>query len=178
VLASGGIDSTACLDYYLQLGYETEGIFIDYGHPANNPEYDHVCRMCGNLGIPLHRVEFRGGHPNTVGEIRGRNALLVIAALVARPSLSGIIALGIHAGVPYYDCGKRFVKLMGTLVSDYTDGTVQFDAPFIELSKPEIVNYCRTRGVALDLTYSCEAGTMPPCQSCPSCRDRQVLGIV
>jgi len=34
VLASGGIDSTACLFYYKELGHEIEALFVDYGHPT------------------------------------------------------------------------------------------------------------------------------------------------
>lgn len=34
VLLSGGIDSTACLDFYLQLGRPSCALFVDYGQPA------------------------------------------------------------------------------------------------------------------------------------------------
>ena len=113
-----------------------------------------------------------------MGEIRGRNGFLVLAALMAKPRFAGILALGIHAESPYYDCGIRFLNLMKSVVSDYTLGTVQLDAPFIELTKPEIVEYCRIHNVPLELTYSCERGSSPPCGSCDSCGDRRALGLI
>jgi len=42
VLASGGIDSLACLIYYKEFGHDTEAIFIDYGHPANILELKYL----------------------------------------------------------------------------------------------------------------------------------------
>lgn len=42
VLASGGVDSTACLFYYREAGHDVEALFIDYGHPANPIEHKHL----------------------------------------------------------------------------------------------------------------------------------------
>lgn len=178
VLSSGGIDSSGCLKYYQDLGYHTEGVFVDYGHPANPVEYLHVQKVCQRLGLALSKLEFRGGDPPKTGEIRGRNGFLIMSTLMARPPFAGILALGIHAASPYYDCGVQFFGLMKHLVSDYTQGTVQLDAPLMELTKPEIVEFCKSRQVPLDLTYSCESGTSPPCGSCASCGDRRVLGLL
>jgi len=48
VLASGGIDSTACLFYYKELGYDVEALFVDYRHPANvsDTSFLLVCSNC------------------------------------------------------------------------------------------------------------------------------------
>ena len=34
VLLSGGLDSMACVHFYLKMGYEVSALFCDYGQPA------------------------------------------------------------------------------------------------------------------------------------------------
>lgn len=42
VLCSGGIDSTACLSYYLLNGYSPCALWVDYGQAARVPELNAV----------------------------------------------------------------------------------------------------------------------------------------
>jgi len=177
VLASGGIDSTACIAYYLDLGFTVRPVFIDFGHPANAVERQHVRQAASYYELPLREIELRGADAHQVGEIRGRNAAFVAIALMAFPDLSGVVALGIHAGSPYYDCTPRFRDHMTLLVSEYTNGQVQFDAPFIDVEKPGIVEFGKGHQLPFGLTYSCEMGATPPCGKCLSCKDREVLGV-
>lgn len=177
VLANGGIDSTACLFYYKELGHDVEALFVDYGHPANPVEKEHVDLLCKRYGIPLIPLKLSGIDFGSQWEIRGRNAFLILTALMARPTFAGLLSLGIHAGSSYYDCGQRFTKLMSNLVSDYTQGTVQLDLPLMEMDKAGIIQYCKSRKVPLELTYSCQTGCLPPCGKCPSCKDRLAVGL-
>jgi 7-cyano-7-deazaguanine synthase len=177
VLASGGIDSTACLFYYKEIGHDVEAIFVDYGHPANLVEYEHLESLCKRYSIPLSSLKISGIDIGSQWEIRGRNAFFILAALMARPTFTGLLSLGIHGGSSYYDCGQKFIKLMNNLVSDYTQGTVQLDFPLMEMDKAGIVQYCKSRKVPLELTYSCQTGNLPPCGKCPSCKDRLAVGL-
>lgn len=177
VLASGGIDSTACLFYYKELGHDVKALFVDYGHPANPVEHEHVDLLCKRYEIPFGLLKLSGTALGSQWEIRGRNAFLILTALMARPTFTGLLSLGIHGGSSYYDCGQRFIKLMSNLVSDYTQGTVQLDLPLIEMDKAAIVQYCRLHKVPLDLTYSCQTGSSSPCGKCPSCKDRMAAGL-
>lgn len=177
VLASGGIDSTACLFYYKELHHDVEALFVDYGHPANPAEYERIDALCKRYKFPLGLLKLSGANIDSQWEIRGRNALFIIAALMARPTFTGLLALGIHGGSLYYDCGQKFVHLMENLVSDYTKGTIQLDLPLIEMDKSTIIHYCRMHNVPLELTYSCQTGTVPSCGKCPSCRDRLAFGL-
>ena len=38
ILLSGGIDSSACIKFYLDLSYKVECIFCNYGQPAADAE--------------------------------------------------------------------------------------------------------------------------------------------
>ena len=177
VLASGGVDSTACIVYYLDLGFIVRPIFVDFGNPANAVERQHVRQVARHYELSLREIELQGVNARQVGEIRGRNAAFVTVALMANPGLTGVIALGIHAGSPYYDTTQRFRNHMSALLSEYTNGEVQFDAPFLSVEKPGIVEFGKAHELPFDLTYSCETGATPSCGKCPSCKDREVLGI-
>ena len=177
VLASGGVDSSACIAYYLDLGYAVTPVFVDFGHPANPVEHQHVRQVASHYGLSPREIKLRGVEAHHMGEIRGRNAAFVAIALMAYPGLAGVLSLGIHAGSPYYDCTSRFRDHMSALVSEYTNGEVQFDAPFINTEKPGIVEFGKAHDLPFGLTYSCETGATPPCGRCPSCKDREALGI-
>lgn len=177
VLASGGIDSTACLFYYRELGHDVEALFVDYGHPANATEREYISTLCKQYEIPIGLLKLSGASIEPSWEIRGRNAFFILAVLMAKPTFAGLLSLGIHSGSSYYDCSQRFIKLMSNLVSDYTQGTVQLDLPLIGMDKAGIVQYCKSHKVPLELTYSCQVGSVPPCGKCPSCKDRLAFGL-
>ena len=177
VLTSGGIDSTACLFYYRELGHDVEALFVDFGHPANPSEHEHIETLCKRYRFPLGFLKLSGANIGSQWEIRGRNAFFITTALMARPTFAGLLSLGIHGGSPYYDCGQRFIQLMENLVTDYTKGTVQLDLPLMDMDKATIIHYCKLHKVPLELTYSCQAGSAPPCGKCPSCRDRIAFGL-
>ena len=102
VLASGGIDSTTCLFYYRELGHDVEALFVDYGHPANPAEYEHIDSLCKQNKFPLGLLKLSGTTIDSQWEIRGRNAFFIITALMARPTFSGLLSLGIHGGSPVF----------------------------------------------------------------------------
>jgi 7-cyano-7-deazaguanine synthase len=175
VLLSGGIDSAACVAFYLEQGFSVQGIFIDYGQVAAQREADAAKAIARHFNILFDRVAWSGLHKKGAGLICGRNAFLLIAALMELPECAGILALGIHSGTEYIDCTPAFVQKMQSILDIYTQGRIQIGAPFLKWAKQEIWKYCKYRGVPLELTYSCEYGIDQPCGKCLSCRDLEVL---
>jgi 7-cyano-7-deazaguanine synthase len=175
VLLSGGIDSAACVRYYLDLGFQLKGLFIDYGQRARGNESKSAIQVANHYGIPLDRLSLSPARDFGPGEIRGRNAFFIISALLFYPQFKGILSLGIHSGTPYYDCSHQFINDIKTIIDAYAGGEVQIDAPFLAWDKSMIYVYCKEKGVPIHLTYSCEAGTDPPCSKCLSCKDREAL---
>ncbi len=173
VLLSGGMDSAACVKYYLNMGFEVEGMFIDYGQAALAAEMKSASSIASHYDIHLDTVVCQLGHQYKEGEILGRNALFVLAALMHR-SDHGLIALGIHGGTPYYDCGDSFVVDINRVLAGYCSGSVAVDAPFLKWDKRAIYEFCRDHGVPLQLTHSCEVSD-EPCGKCRSCLDRRAL---
>lgn len=175
VLASGGVDSTACLVFFLQQGCSVDTLFIDYGQPAVGREEQAATAICNHLGVPLTKLTFAGLPEMADGFIIGRNALLLHAALMVLGRHAGMIGMGIHAGTRYPDCTEEFLRIMQSSLDLYTDGQVLINAPFLRWSKQMIWDYCKNAGVPLHLTYSCELGREQPCGECLSCRDLEAL---
>lgn len=173
VLLSGGMDSAACVHYYRNLGRAVRGVFVNYGQAPAHLELASARAVALHYGMPLDEMSVAGPRTFSAGEIAGRNALLVVAAAMHFPERSGVVALGIHAGSPYYDCTPRFVQAMNAILDGYTDGRVQCEAPLVEWDKADVWDYCRQAAVPVELTYSCEAGQNPPCGRCLSCLDRR-----
>ena len=174
VLASGGLDSTACLGYYRGRHQPVTALFVDYGQPARAMESKAVSAVCKRLRVPLKRVRIAG--PSIpVGVIRGRNALLLVAALMSFEAESGLISLGIHAGTTYPDCSAAFVDEVQSIYDAYCAGQIRIDAPFGAWTKRDIYDFALKRGLPFHLTYSCLLGRTKPCGSCESCKDLEAL---
>ena len=176
VLMSGGIDSAACAWLLRGQGMNVQGVFLDYGQAAAEPERRAAVSLAGRLSMRLDTFKIGVGQRLGAGEIPYRNAFLIFTALFLLRQQAGLVAIGVHAGTPYFDCSPPFVASIATLVAEHSEGRVTVVAPFLNWSKRDITTYCRQEGVPIQLTYSCEAGLEPPCGRCLSCRDRIALG--
>lgn len=174
VLLSGGIDSMACAEFYRSMDRPLCGMFVDYGQAAAAHEAPAAAAVAHHFNIPLLAVTLRGPRSKGDGEIPARNALLVSIAAMERPPSILAIALGVHAGTPYADCSEPFIAAAKQLLR-FQGTPVDVLAPFINWHKQEVIEYARQHALPMHLTYSCEAGTMPPCGTCSSCLDRRSL---
>ena len=177
LLLSGGVDSTACAHYFSERGDNVTAIFVDFGQRAARAERRAVEDVTTYLSLPLMTLSFRADRQFDPGEIMGRNAFLIFSALMGLQSADGIVSLGVHAGTTYYDCGIEFLKAIGGVVDSYSAGRLALHCPFIHRTKSFVYSYARQSGLPLDITYSCELGTKPPCGICLSCKDRYAFEI-
>lgn len=175
ILLSGGVDSAACVDFYIELGRPPCGLFIDYGQLAARNEGESAKAISHYYSIPLLYSKWKGHTTKTSGFINGRNSFLVAAALMERPASVYVIAIGVHTGTVYQDCSKHFLTKMQNIIDLYENGKVQLSAPFVDFTKSEIYSYCIERHIPIELTYSCESGGPTPCGECLSCKDREML---
>ena len=173
VLASGGIDSSATLALAISSFGRVIGLFVDFNQPALDAEESAHRAITSHFGVESRTVRYRGRAVGP-GEIRGRNAFFLQAALMEFPSESGAVLIGVHAGTPYADCSPEFLELMTRSFDFHTGGRIAISAPFVNLTKLEVFTVARDANVPLASTYSCEASSHP-CGSCDSCLDRAVL---
>lgn len=173
VLLSGGLDSMACVHFYLKMGYEVSALFCDYGQPAAPQEREAAICIANYFGIPYRIIKLSDVLVPENGEIFGRNAMLAVVALFGVGRGTYKIIIGVHSGTTYSDCTKSFVESVNRVFDVYTSGTVILEAPFIEWEKGDIVLYCKENHLPYSFTYSCEAGGVYPCGKCLSCLDRK-----
>lgn len=172
VLMSGGIDSSATTVAMLNKGYETSGLFLNYGQPAACTEWRAAQEIADRFTIEIERVELGFRLTVNSGEFFGRNALLILTAAGTIAQRPLTIALGIHALSEYYDTQPLFLRQMQRILDGYSGGSVSLTAPFLAYPKAEVITFARRNGVPLEMTYSCETQNAPPCLQCPSCEDR------
>ena len=129
--SSGGIDSTSCIHLLRRDGYEVTGIFVDFGQASAVMERRCVDRLSQSLSLPVSIVEASARQTFGAGELQGRNAFLIFSALLLGGCQNGLLALGIHAGTPYFDCSPAFSERIDPLVQECTNGRVSLIAPFV-----------------------------------------------
>jgi len=164
----------ACLHYFRHRGCKVSGLFIDYGQAAAQRESVAAGAIAHRLDVGLTVLSL-SGMTFGAGEVRGRNAMLLTAAFVSLGDRAGILAIGVHAGTGYVDCSPAFIREMNRLFDLHSSGTVRIDAPFLRWKKAAIYGYAQQAQLPLDLTYSCETGSMPACGTCRTCQDIKVL---
>lgn len=106
-----------------------------------------------------------------------RNGLfLSAAASVALSHDCQKIVYGAHAddaaGAAYPDCSLQFVEAMGASIFEGTGGRLRLEAPFVSVTKAEVVKTGLSLGVPYELTWSCYEGGHKPCGTCGTCIDR------
>ena len=171
VLMSGGIDSMACAQFLIDRNYAVQSLFVDYGQPAADQERLASTEVAARLGVAWNVVSCQGAIVPDAGEAMARNLLLVTMSLANAPQVNAI-ALGIHSGTPYYDCSEAFMHDLQRIVDGYSDGRIRLLVPFLDWNKGDIIRYCESMCMPIELTYSCEKGMEPPCGNCASCKDR------
>ncbi|QEE49117.1 tRNA methyl transferase-like protein [Flavobacterium alkalisoli] len=174
ILASGGIDSTACIQFYKNLDFNIETLFIDYGQVSKYQELKAVKLITDFYNIKLRVIKINITKKE-IGEITGRNAFFIFTALMSFYNDRGLIALGIHYGTSYYDCSTDFVNNVQKIIDKYSGETIKISAPFIKFNKKEIYEYCSLEKVPIHLCYSCELGKKQPCGQCLTCKDLELI---
>ena len=131
VLLSGGVDSAACVHIYSEMDRPLCALFVDYGQPSVKPELSAAHAIAEHYSLALMKTQWRGPSVKQAGLVPGRNAFLISAALMERPSTVSGLVIGIHSGTDYPDCSPPFVAAMQKVADLYANGNVQILAPLV-----------------------------------------------
>ncbi len=106
-----------------------------------------------------------------------RNGLfLSSAASIALSKECGVIYYGAHAddaaGSAYPDCSEAFNDAMNQAVWLGSGEQLKIEAPFVRMTKADVVALGLKLGVPYELTWSCYEGGEEPCGKCGTCIDR------
>lgn len=107
-----------------------------------------------------------------------RNGLFLSSAASIALSLGcEAIYYGAHsddaAGNAYPDCSTEFNESMNRAIYLGSGNALKIRAPFVGLTKAQVIREGLRIGVPYELTWSCYEGGDKPCGVCGTCRDRQ-----
>lgn len=181
LLLSGGLDSVA-LAYELQRqGCSIHALLFDYGQTHVN-ELIYAKSHCNKLGmkwtvIELHRIKGLFSHSAlTDGKgdviVPNRNSIFVhIAASIAISAGAESIAIGCNKDdqTEFPDCTWDWLEAMNATLKA-SKIPVEVCAPYIGLTKRQIVGRARELGLDTGTVWWCYKGGLKPCGKCLACR--------
>ena len=197
VILSGGLDSTTVLADCVHSGFTVEAISFNYGQRHSREldmaklsakkygikhtildlsclgEISKTSALTGDVAVPEGHYE-SVTMKSTV--VPNRNVIMAhIALSYAITNKIDFIELGVHAGdhAIYPDCRPVVIDTlnMWAAVAD-DDWKVTFVAPFLHMTKGDIVFHGDRIGADFSLTHTCYAGTEVPCGVCGACQER------
>lgn len=187
VLLSGGVDSTVLVAHHLAKGNEVVAVTFDYNQ-THAKELSAAAQIAGHYDIP-HRIirldmltgsaltgqgDIPQGHADSIDAtyVPGRNIVFIaIGAAIADSISAAAVAYGANkddfGGYP--DCRPRFLTAIDDAVGIGTRRGVSVSAPFMALTKQQVIDYGRELDAPLALTWSCYHGGEVPCGECGAC---------
>ena len=191
-LVSGGLDSTVMSVLVREESIEQFPVFVNYGQINLDREREACFRNFSRLGLPQPRVvELPGyGRAFTSGLtdprkdivrdafLPGRNLLfLLCAGAVAHEVNADAIAIGLldERLSLFPDQRRPFLVAASTLLREALGRSITVLTPLRSFGKPEVLAIAKERGI--QATYSCHAGTVPPCGNCIACREYDGLEV-
>lgn len=202
MIASGGLDSTVLAYWLAARRSDLTLLSFDYGQ-RHRVELDHAADIATLLECPHEIVDLTAlggllvGSALTDNEVAvpdgyytdesmrativpNRNAIMLdIAVAVAVARKADAVAFGAHAGdhAVYPDCRPAFVEHFTRSARTANEGLLveEFEilAPFVHLSKTDIVRIGAALGVPFERTWSCYRGGTVHCGTCGTCTERQ-----
>lgn len=199
---SGGIDSTVLLHHAVKCGEYSGGVYaisFDYGQ-RHSRELDYAKRTVQHLNVPHKVIDlnfFRQvvdsssltnanikvaktrdvlGDAQTVNYVPFRNQMLLsICCAVAESVKADTVFHGaaqIDTQSGYWDGSKEFLSSINELTALNRKHRVNVEAPLIELSKKEIIEWGNDIGVDFSDTWTCYEGEDKACGECTACSSR------
>lgn len=203
VVLSGGMDSTVAAYLTAEtFGPCLRCVSFDYGQ-RHRRELEAAAAVAAELNAPHYVIDLTSitgllttsaltnpdvdvPHGHYADEsmratvVPNRNAvMLAAAAAIAIAEDDRQVVTGVHAGDhPIYpDCRPEFIDAMTVALragnEGYCDPNFRVWAPFVHVTKTDIVRYGSDLAVPFELTWSCYEGRSVHCGECGTCVERR-----
>ncbi len=198
LILSGGVDSTTLLYKMHSDGYEVTALTFNYAQ-RHKKEITYAKAIAKRLDITHHVVDLSSlacllGDSALLGGIEvpschytkeaakktfvpNRNMIMLsVAAGYAEAHEIAEVFYAAHKNdsTIYPDCRPEFVQALRPAIRLATAWhPVDLRAPFVDMSKAEIVRMGLALRVPYELTWSCYKGEERPCRTCPTCIERE-----
>jgi 7-cyano-7-deazaguanine synthase len=201
-VVSGGLDSTTMAYSLRAQGYSLIAISFDYGQ-RHRKELAFAEQMAADLDAPWTLIDLHAagltnvltgsaltddtvtvpdGHyadqSMKITVVPNRNAIMLsIACALAVTREAGAVAFGAHTGdhFIYPDCRPEFVRAFEAMVNVAVEGLASIEvlAPFLSMTKTDIVKLGDELKVPFERTWSCYKGGALHCGTCGTCVERR-----
>lgn len=196
VIYSGGMDSYTLLHRALTQGWRVDALSFDYGQ-RHARELDCAQAVTRSLGIDHEVVDITGiqnllaGSALTDSEpvpeghyeeatmqatvVPNRNMILLSLAIGHAVSRGAeAVWYGAHGGdhAIYPDCRPEFIEQMDRVARVANYEAVRVEAPFMHLTKGQILSEGLAMGLDYDQTWTCYNGRAQACGRCGACTER------
>ncbi len=204
VLLSGGLDSSTLLYQKVKQGNDVYPISFNYGQ-KHRKELIAARNICESLGEEM-LLRYKGVDLTSVGKllpsaltgvgevpnghyedesmkatvVPNRNMILLsIAAGYAQGIGAKFVSYAAHSGdhAIYPDCRPEFFNSCGETIDLATGGAVRLEAPFIKMTKADIVRLGTELKVPYFMTWSCYQGGDKHCGLCGTDIERRLAFI-
>lgn len=198
VVFSGGLDSTTCLALACQKHGVKNVLAVTFSY---GQRHDHEVKVAQDIAgkfkvrhevyeieMPKQKSSLLKDsapgikHDNKykpVSFVKGRNGLFLLHAAVIgieRGMDPLILYTGVHEEESKYypDTSESFIRAQEYALRIGLDYDVRIEAPLVHLDKVDTLKLAANRGIfdVVKQSYSCYAGTNPPCGKCLSCKVR------
>jgi len=201
IIFSGGLDSTTLLYKLKSENHDIHTISFLYGQ-KHSKELEAAKIICSSLNIEQKIVDLTPlqslldsalTNPNIeiptipagtqhyetlkTTVVPNRNAIFLSIAAGFAQSIGGntiFYAAHYSDGGMYPDCREEFINSFEKTVRLGLDSSnFSVKAPFVNISKSEVIKIGHKLGVPFELTWSCYEGGIKHCGSCSACRERK-----
>ena len=199
VICSGGLDSVSLAHKVAAEQTLTGLVSFDYGQ-RHSKELGFAAACAQRLGVPHQVIDIRNigrqlsgsaltddvavpdGHyaeeSMRITVVPNRNAImLAIAFGVAAARQDEAVGVAVHGGdhFIYPDCRPDFVDAFQVMQDRALDGyaNVRLYAPFVNVSKADIVSEGARHATPFEQTWSCYKGGEVHCGRCGTCVERR-----
>lgn len=203
LILSGGVDSTTLLYRLLREGYEVDALTFNYAQ-RHKKEIDCAEAIARKLSVP-HKVIDLSSLASLLGDsallggnevpschyteesakktvVPNRNMIMLsIAAGYAEAHEIPEIFYAAHKNdsTIYPDCRPEFVEALRPAIRLGTAWhPVELRAPFVDMTKAQIIRMGLDLGVPYEMTWSCYRGGNRPCRTCPTCIEREEAFLI
>jgi 7-cyano-7-deazaguanine synthase len=201
-IVSGGLDSVSMAYHLANQGYSLTLISYDYGQRHKKEiEFAQLCAqrltaehhivdltvltsLMNTSSLTSPDVEVPDGHyaeeTMKITVVPNRNAIMInIATALAVSRKHDFVATGVHGGdhFIYPDCRPEFIASQSETLrlsnAGFISDSFEVLAPFVNISKGDIVTLGENIGIPWIETWSCYKGGDIHCGSCGTCFERR-----
>ncbi len=196
IIYSGGMDSFTVLNKAIHDGYQVYALSFDYGQ-KHNKELVFAKTVTTKLAIEHKTVDISAINQLLAGSaltdeidmpeghyeeesmkqtvVPNRNMVLLSLAVAYAVSIEAeAVYFGAHSGdhAIYPDCRTEFVQAMNEVCKIANYQSVEVRAPYLDVSKIEILKDGLQLGLDYSNTWTCYNGREKACGKCGACQER------